>query len=325
MSSVKGINENYARELLELHTMGVDGGYLQKDVEAVARAFTGWTVDASGLAFEFRQDMHVPGQKTLLEQTIPVGGIEEGQAVLDMLTRHPSTARFIATKLTRRFVSDNPPDALVDRVARVFTDTDGDIRAMVRTILTSPEFSAPAAIRAKAKSPFEAVVSAVRAIDAVLLDSIDSQSAQGAMRGLPAGDIVLTKAGGARIRVSPAIILTRVIQDMGQFSYQVPEPTGHPDRSDYWMAGWNVFNRTKFAVSLVNNEVVGTTVDANRLALVFKGNPTGDDAWKTALSEVLSPTAAQATTKSPGSAAEPTNEVGNAFALALGSPQFQQK
>jgi uncharacterized protein (DUF1800 family) len=282
-------------------------------------------VDASGLAFEFRQDMHVPGQKVLLEQTIPGTGIEEGKAVLDMLARNPSTARFIATKLARRFVSDEPPAALVDRVAQVYSDTDGNISAMVRTILTSPEFSAPAAIRAKAKSPFEAVVSAVRAIDAVMLDSIDSQSAQGAMRGIPAGDIVLTKSGGSRIRVSPAIILTRVIQDMGQFSYQVPEPTGYPDRSDYWMAGWNVFNRTKFAVALVNNEVLGTTVDADRLAQVFKGNPTGDDAWKSALSEVLLPTAVQTKSKSTPAPADSNDAVGGAFALALGSPQFQQK
>ena len=323
MSSSKGINENYARELMELHTLGVDGGYLQKDVVEVARAFTGWTVDAAGLAFEFRKDMHAAGQKELLEQAIPVGGIEEGEAVIDMLTKHPSTARFIATKLVRRFVSDNPPRALVDRVAQVFTDTDGDIRAMVRTILTSPEFSAPAAIRSKTKSPFETVVSAVRAVNAVLLDSIDSQSAQGAMRGLPAGDIVLTKSG-SRLRVSPAIIITRLIQDMGQYSYQVPEPTGYPDRNDYWMAGWNVLNRTKFAVSLVNNEVLGTTVDANRLAMVFNGNPSSpssEDGWKSALGEVLSPSA---TTKS-GPATQPSSGVVSAFALALGSPEFQQK
>jgi uncharacterized protein (DUF1800 family) len=320
MSSAAGINENYARELMELHTLGVDGGYLQKDVEEVARAFTGWTVSRDGSTFEFRKDMHVPGSKVLLEHTIASGGYEEGEAVLDILTHHPGTARFIATKLVRRFVADEPPPALVRRVAQVFTDTDGDIRTMVRTILTSEEFSSPSAIRAKAKSPFEAVVSAMRAIDADLLASIDSQAAQGAMRGLPAGDIVLTKAGGARIRVSPAIIITRVIQDMGQFPYQNPEPTGYPDRSDYWMNSLTVLNRMNFAVSLVNNEVLGTNVDENKLRAMLQGNAESKDAWKTALAAVIEPRRPEAGQVSPASPS-----VARAFALALGSPDFQQK
>ena len=325
MSSATGINENYARELMELHTMGVNGGYLQKDVEQVARAFTGWALTDDGLGFQFRKEMHAAGSKVVLEQTIPSGGVEEGEAVLEMLTRHPSTANFIATKLARRFVADDPPAALVRRVAEVFTDTDGDIRAMVRTILTSPEFSAPGAIRAKTKSPFEAVVSSMRAINATLLDSVDSQAAQGAMRGLPAGDIVLTKSGGSRIRVSPGIILVRVIQDMGQFPYQNPEPTGYPDRSDYWLSGWNVLNRTKFAVSLVNNEIVGTTVDTNRLAeglATNAKNPLTDDAWKVVLEEVMAPPTPLTSIKTTPAA---VNHAVNAYALALGSPEFQQK
>jgi uncharacterized protein (DUF1800 family) len=134
--------------------------------------------------------LHAPGNKTLLEQTIPAGGIEEGEAVLDILAHNPSTAKFVATKLVRRFVSDDPPPALVRRVAQAYMDTDGDIRAMVRTILTSAEFSAPDAMRSKTKSPFEAVVSSIRAVNATLLDSLDSQSVQGVMRGIPAGDIV---------------------------------------------------------------------------------------------------------------------------------------
>jgi uncharacterized protein (DUF1800 family) len=323
MSSAAGINENYARELMELHTLGVNGGYLQKDVEQVARAFTGWALTDDGLGFQFRKEMHAAGSKVVLEQTIPSGGVEEGEAVLDMLTHHPSTAHFIATKLVRRFVSDDPPESLVRRVAGVFTETDGDIRAMVRTILTSPEFSAPAAIRAKTKSPFEAVVSSMRAINASLLNSVDSQAAQGAMRGLPAGDIVLTKSGG-RIRVSPAIIVVRVIQDMGQFPYQNPEPTGYPDRSDYWMSGWSVLNRTKLAVSLVNNEIVGTSVDTNRLAAGLATNvknPVTHDAWKVALEEVMAPGSPPSTQTAP----EVVNQAVNAYALALGSPEFQQK
>ena len=320
MSSNAGINENYARELMELHTLGVDGGYLQADVVEVARAFTGWTVSDDGSTFEFRQSMHVPGSKVLLEQTIPAGGYEEGEAVLRILTHHPSTARFIATKLVRRFVADKPPAALVRRVAQVFTDTEGDIRAMVRTILTSEEFFAPAAIRAKAKSPFETVVSAMRAIDAELLASVDSQSMQAALRGLPPGDIVLQKSGGARIRVSPAIIITRAIQDMGQFPYQNPEPTGYPDRSDYWMNSLAILNRMNFAVSLVSNEVLGTKVDENKLQAMLQGNAESKDAWKVALAAVIEPRGSSA---SPSSPSAPS--VVRAFALALGSPEFQQK
>jgi len=316
MSSAAGINENYARELMELHTMGVNGGYLQRDVEQVARAFTGWTLTEDGLGFAFRKDMHAPGNKVVLEQTIPSGGMDEGEAVLKILADHPSTANFIAAKLVRRFVSDNPPKALVNRVAEVFTETDGDIRAMVRTILTSQEFSGPAAMRSKAKSPFEAVVSSMRAINATLLVSVDAQSAQGAMRGLPAGDIVLTKAGGARIRVSPAVIITRAIQDMGQFSYQNPEPTGYPDRSDYWLSGWNVLNRTRFAVALMKNEVLGTTVDTNRLSTT-----SGKATKEAALAELMAPAAM--TPKKISSPADPG--LVDAFVLALGSPEFQQK
>jgi len=321
MSSAAGINENYARELMELHTMGVDGGYLQSDVEQVARAFTGWALTTNGLAFQFRKDMHVPGDKTVLEHRIPSGGVDEGERVLEILTQHPSTANFIATKLVRRFVADTPPPALVRRVAQVYTETDGDIRDMVRAILTSPQFSEPTAIRAKAKTPFEAVVSSMRAVNAVLLDSIDSQSAQGAMRGLPAGDIVLTKQGGARIRISPAIIIVRAIQDMGQFPYQYPEPTRYPDRSDYWMSGWSVLHRTRFAVSLVNNEILGTNVDVGKLNIDSRKTADLTEAHRKALlAELIAPAVAgtKATTPAP-------NAVIEAVALALGSPEFQQK
>jgi uncharacterized protein (DUF1800 family) len=136
------------------------------------------------------------------------------------------------------------------------------------------------------------------------------------MRGLPAGDIVLTKSGGGRIRVSPAVIITRVIQDMGQFPYQNPEPTGYPDRSDFWMSGWSVWNRTKFAVSLMNNEIVGTTVDASQLSTASKQNTR-----EAALAELMAPAALAAKKSSPHSGPDALN----AFVLALGSPEFQQK
>jgi len=135
-SSLKGINENYARELMELHTLGVDGGYTQKDVQEVARAFTGWSIDGPQRngEFMFRPRIHDDGEKIVLGHRINGGGIKDGEMVLEILARHPSTAHFISTKLVRRFVSDNPPEALVKRVADVFRKTDGDIREMMRTI-----------------------------------------------------------------------------------------------------------------------------------------------------------------------------------------------
>jgi uncharacterized protein (DUF1800 family) len=320
MSSSKGINENYARELMELHTLGVDGGYLQNDVEEVARAFTGWTVNADGTAFEFRPDMHAPGAKVVLEHTIPSSGYGEGEAILDILAHHPSTARFIATKLVRRFVSDDPPPTLIDRGARVFMESDGDIRAMVHTILTSDEFHAPSSIRAKTKSPFETVVSAMRAVNADLEAALDSRDVQGSLRGLSSTDIVLGKFG-IRSRVSPAVILTRIIQEMGQFPYQNPEPTGYPDRADYWMSSWTVLNRMRFAVSLANNEILGTKVDHLRLGSMLQGYPPSEEGWKHALAAVLAP---PSTPSSPPEIPD-AEAVVNAFALALGSPEFQQK
>jgi uncharacterized protein (DUF1800 family) len=165
----KGLNENYGRELMELHTLGVDGGYTQKDVTEVARAFTGWTIDnpRQGGRFMFNPRLHDTGQKVVLGHVIKAGGGEsDGEQVLDILAREPATARLIATKLARRFVSDTPPPALVDRAAARFQATDGDLREVTRTILTSPEFVAAESYRAKVKTPFEFVVSAARALGA---------------------------------------------------------------------------------------------------------------------------------------------------------------
>src|ERR1041384_6915814 len=164
-----GINENYARELLELHTLGVDGGYTQKDVQEVARCFTGWTIDRpfQGGGFVFRPWMHDDGPKTVLGVTIPAGGgVNDGLRLIEILSRHPSTARFISKKLCQRFVSDDPPAQLVDRIAQVFMKTDGDIREVIRAIVNSPEFNSPTFFRSKVKSPLELAATAIRAVDA---------------------------------------------------------------------------------------------------------------------------------------------------------------
>src|SRR5258705_489901 len=163
-----GINENYARELMELHTLGVNGGYTQKDVQEVARCFTGWTIqkpNEQGL-FLYRPGLHDKGEKVVLGHKIAAGGLADGERVLDILASHPATAHFIATKLARRFISDDPPKAVIDHAADVFLKTDGSIRETLRAIITSPEFFSPAAYRAKIRSPFEYVAAALRALNA---------------------------------------------------------------------------------------------------------------------------------------------------------------
>ena len=230
-----GINENYARELMELHTLGVDGGYTQKDVQEVARCFTGWTIDRpfQGGGFVFRPWMHDDGAKTVLGVTIPAGGgVTDGRRVIEILSRHPSAARFISKKLCQRFVSDDPSAALVERVSQVFIKTDGDIREVIRAILTSPEFNSPASFRAKVKSPLELAASAIRAVD-------------GDTNGAPA--------------------LHDWIRRMGEPLYQFAFPTGYGETSAKWVNTGVFFNRINYALALANNQINGTYYDPMRL------------------------------------------------------------
>jgi uncharacterized protein (DUF1800 family) len=232
-----GLNENYARELMELHTLGVDGGYTQQDVIDVARAFTGWTIDRprQGGSFTFDLRLHDRGEKHVLGHTIKSGGGEnDGEQVLDILASHPSTARFIATKLVRRFVSDQPPQSLIDRAAQRFVATKGDLREVVRTIVESPEFFAPEAQRAKVKTPLEFVVSALRA------SSADVQSGMG---------------------------LVRALQQLGMPLYQAQPPTGYADTADAWVNAGGIVNRMNFAVALSDNRVPGVHVGIEKTQL----------------------------------------------------------
>ena len=223
----RGLNENYARELLELHTLGVDGGYTQQDILNVARAFTGWTLDQprrSG-GFTFRPAMHDAGGKVVLGQRLSAGrGIEDGEQVLDILTAHPSTARFIATKLARRFVSDDPPASLVERAAETFRRTDGDIREVVRTMVTSQEFFASSAYRSKVKSPFELVVSALRAVNAA--PDMTPRSAQ-------------------------------VVARLGQPLFLHQAPNGWPERGDAWINTGAILNRINFGLAMAGGAIPG--------------------------------------------------------------------
>ncbi len=246
----RGINENYARELMELHTLGVDGGYTQKDVQEVARCFTGWTIvqprgggaaaaavmgrdtrDTPG-KFIFRPFAHDNGEKIVLGHKIPAGGgIKDGLMVLDIVAHHPSTAKFIATKLVRHFVSDDPPPALVDRVAQTFIKTDGDIREVLKAIFFSPEFNSAEAYRAKVKRPFELAVSAVRTLGA------DTN-------------------GGPQFH--------QWIARMGQPLYGFQTPNGYSDVAENWVNSGALLERMNFGLALVSNRIPGTHVDLSR-------------------------------------------------------------
>ncbi len=228
----RGLNENFARELLELHTLGVDGGYTQQDVIDVARAFTGWTIarGAQGGGFAFRGDVHDASAKTILGKSFAANkGIEDGEAVLDLLASHPSTAIFIATKLARRFVSDTPPAALVARASATFRRTHGDLRAVVRTIVTSPEFFASASYRAKVKSPFELVASTMRAMNA---------------------------PPDATPRTS------QLVSRLGQPIFGHQAPNGYPETGDAWMNTGAILNRINFGLAAASSRVPGITLAA---------------------------------------------------------------
>jgi uncharacterized protein (DUF1800 family) len=246
----RGLNENYGRELMELHTLGVDGGYTQKDVTEVARAFTGWTIDQprQGGGFRFVPRFHDEGPKVVLGHQIAAGGGErDGEQVLDILASHPSTARFISTELARRFVSDVPPPALVDRAAAVFTRTGGDLREVMRTILTSPEFYAPEAYRAKVKTPFEFVVSAERAL------------------------------GGSLARPLP---LVRAVQQLGEPLYQCQPPTGYKDTADAWVNTGALVERMNIALQMSRESPVASRQSGPRSDAVI-ADVLGDDVSRT--------------------------------------------
>jgi len=225
-----GLNENYGRELLELHTLGVDGGYTQQDVINVARAFTGWTIKppAQGGGFIFRPQVHDAGPKVVLGHKLAAGrGMEDAEDVMDILARNPATARYISFKLARRFVSDSPSKALVDRAAQVFLRTDGDIREVVRTIVTSPEFFSQRSFRSKVKSPFEVVVSAARALNAP--PDSTPRSAQ-------------------------------IIAYLGQPIYGHQAPNGWPETGDAWMNTGAILNRINFGMAAGAGRLPGATI-----------------------------------------------------------------
>jgi len=225
----RGLNENYGRELLELHTMGVDGGYTQQDVIEVARCFTGWTIanPRKGGGFEYNDKVHDKAQKIVLGHVIPPGGgMNDGLEVLQILAQHPSTAHFISLQLARRFVADDPPPSLVNRMAQAFGESGGDLRQVMQTMLASPEFWSQGAYRAKIKTPFEMVVSALRASNA---------------------------------DVESAFVLGTELQKLGEPLYRKIEPTGYSSSNAEWISTAALLDRMNFAVALAHNRIAGVT------------------------------------------------------------------
>ncbi|HKS24449.1 MAG TPA: DUF1800 domain-containing protein [Thermoanaerobaculia bacterium] len=254
------LNENYAREIMELHTLGVDGGYTQKDVTELARVLTGWSIamPRQGGGFVFRPRMHDSGAKVVLGVRFPAGGgIGEGERMIHILAHHPATAHHIALQLCQRLVSDDPPKALVDRVAKTFLATDGDLRKTVQAVIDSPEFWDPHVYRAKVKAPFEYVVSAIRAVDA---------------------------------HVDDPRPVARALQQIGEPLYGAQPPTGYSDKADAWVNTGALMNRLNFALALAGNTLPGVRSDVaalvpepsvDNLAVALTGSKLTEETRKT--------------------------------------------
>ena len=302
----RGLNENYGRELMELHTLGVDGGYTQKDVTEVARCFTGWTIDKPRVYADFKFDerVHDPDPKIVMGKKIHAGGMKDGEQVIDLLVHHPSTAKFISTKLARRFVSDNPPPALVNRMAETFQSSDGDIKAVLHTMIWSPEFWSRETYRAKIKTPFELVVSAVRALGT---------------------------------DVDTPMPLVQWVGRIGEPLYQCQPPTGYSDKADTWVNTGALLNRLNYSLALAGNKMRGARSDVpsllgadasadpksalDRAVQVFLGGQAGPTTVETLEKQLDNPQVLQAKLDDPRKQVD----LGVVAGLVLGAPEFQRR
>ncbi len=302
----RGLNENYGRELMELHTLGVDGGYTQKDVTEVARCFTGWSIEKPReiAVFKFDEKLHDPDAKVVLGKKIHSGGMKDGEQVIELLAKNPNTANFISTKLARRFVSDNPPPALVARMAKTFHKSDGDIREVMRTMIYSPEFWSREAYRAKVKTPYELVVTSVRALGT---------------------------------DVDTPMPLVQWVGRIGEPLYQCQPPTGYSDKAETWVNTGALLNRLNFSLALAGNKVRGSRSDVPAVL----GSERGDDpkvALDRAVQVFLGGQAAPATVETLEKQLEnpqvlraklddPVKQVdlGVVTGLVLGAPEFQRR
>jgi uncharacterized protein (DUF1800 family) len=304
--SERGLNENYGRELMELHTLGVDGGYTQKDVTEVARCFTGWTIEKPRQYADFKFDdkLHDPDPKIVLGKKIHAGGMKDGEQVIDLLVHHPSTAKFISTKLARRFVSDTPPPALVSRMAETFQSSDGDIKAVLHTMIWSPEFWSRETYRAKIKTPFELVVSAVRALGT---------------------------------DVDTPMPLVQWVGRIGEPLYQCQPPTGYSDKADTWVNTGALLNRLNYSLALAGNKMRGARTDVpsllgvepsadpkaalDRAVQVFLGGQAGPTTVETLEKQLDNPQVLQAKLDDPRKQVD----LGVVAGLVLGAPEFQRR
>ena len=301
-----GLNENYGRELMELHTLGVDGGYTQQDVTQAALALTGWTMTAPRRdpEFRFEERFHGDEGKVVLGKKIHSGGMKDGEQLLDMLAANPSTAKFISTKLARRFVADNPPPALVERMAATFESSGGDIREVLKTMIYSPEFWSRAAYRSKIKKPSELVVSALRATGADMAEAM------------------------------PAVRWTAQI---GEPLYGCQPPTGYKDTAETWVNSGALLNRMNFSILLATGRMRDTRIDLpallgpddakdpnsvlNRAVDVFLGGQVSPETRAVLEKQLDDPQVLQAMLDDPVKDVD----AGMIAGLVLGSPEFQRK
>ena len=302
----RGLNENYGRELMELHTLGVDGGYTQKDVTEVARCFTGWTIEKPRevAQFKFDEKVHDPYPKVVLGKKIHAGGMKDGEQVIELLTKNPNTAKFISTKLARRFVSDNPPPALVERMAKSFQKSGGDIREVMRTMIYSPEFWSRDTYRAKVKTPYELVVSSVRALGT---------------------------------DVDTPMPLVQWVGRIGEPLYQCQPPTGYSDKAETWVNTGALLNRLNFSLALAGNKVRGSRSDVaallgsdtqgdpkqvlDRAVGVFLGGQAAPGTVETLEKQLENPQVVQAKLDDPVKQVD----LGVVTGLVLGAPEFQRR
>jgi len=304
--NTRGLNENYGRELMELHTLGDDGGYTQKDVTEVARCFTGWSIEKPKVdaKFKFDEKLHDPDPKVVLGKKIHPGGMKDGEEVIQLLAKNPNTARFISTKLARRFVSDTPPPALVARMAKEFQSSDGDIRAVMKMMIYSQEFWSRDAYRAKVKTPFELVVSTARALGT---------------------------------DVDTPMPLVQWTGRIGEPLYQCQPPTGYSDKAESWVNTGALLNRLNYSLALAGNKVRGSRSDTaallgvdasgdakavlDRAVQVFLGGQTAPTTVDTLQKQLDSPQILQAKLDDPIRRVD----LGVVAGLVLGAPEFQRR
>jgi uncharacterized protein (DUF1800 family) len=325
-----GVNENYGREIMELHTLGVDGGYTQQDVQEVARCFTGWSIDRLTGEFAFHPRQHDDGAKVVLGHQIPAGGgIQDGETVLDILASSPATAHHISLELCQRFVSDAPSPDLVNRIAGVFQQTGGNLRQVTEAILTSPEFLSPTNFNNKIKSPLEFAVSAVRASESSIIPQ--PRPPYDKLEAAIEGAGVLGRGAAAdRISKRPRQSLNWHIYELGEPLFACTPPTGYKEVSKFWVSPGALIERLNFAMALTQQQVLdvrfnpqtilaGIDLDQPEAVLnqcvsvLLQNNIT--DSTRKVLEQTALPQPGDSKTVNPS----------KLIALIIGSPEFQRK